>query len=155
MTNEISPTSELDILLSKTTITEEDILQFPDFPFEETPITQIEEIISGIASTPQQTTPKNNPRNFILNGRVRKRKNTCTLQQTLAKQKRNEEAANTYDRTRNPRFQFNLTYSLKEDVNLWRIIFWDQKRQEFTLENPSLNNQRIAVPLRSISAFCE
>ena len=63
------------------------------------------------------------------------------------------ESTSYYSFTKNPQFQFNLTYKLKESINQWRIVIWDPKRQEFTLENPSLNFQRISVPLRSISAF--
>ena len=66
---------------------------------------------------------------------------------------KSEEATSYYSFTKNSQFQFNLTYKLKGSINQWRIVFWDPKRQESTLENPSLNFQRISVPLRSISAF--
>ena len=59
------------------------------------------------------------------------------LKQALEKQKRSEEAAQKYSKTRNPRFHYNLNYTLREDVNQWRIVFWDSKRQEFTIENTS------------------
>ena len=73
------------------------------------------------------------------------------MKQALEKQKRSEEAAQKYSITRNPRFHYNLNYTLKEEVNQWRIIFWDSKRQEFTIENTTLKHQRLSVPLRAIS----
>ena len=66
-----------------------------------------------------------------------------SLKQALEKQKRNEEAAQKNSITRNPRFHYNLNYTLKEDVNQWRIFFWDSKRQEFTIEKTVLKNQRL------------
>ena len=86
--------------------------------------------------------------------RPRKRKSIIPSRQLFHKQKKSEEATSKYTATQNPQFQFNLTYKIKENINQWRIVFWDSKRQEFTLENPSLNYQRLSVPLRSISAFC-
>ena len=68
------------------------------------------------------------------------------LKQALEKQKRSEEAAQKYSITRNPRFHYNLNYTLKEDVNQWRIVFWDSKRQEFTIENTSLKPETISTP---------
>ena len=73
--------------------------------------------------------------------------------QLFQKPKKSEEATLKYNFTKNPKFQSNITYKIKENNNQWRIRFWDPKRQEFTLENQSLNFERTCVPLRSISAF--
>ena len=143
--------SDLDSLLSKDSITEDDLLQLPKLspeepktPYNQTSITHELENLS--------ITPTDKP-TIALNDRPRKRKSTMPSRQLFQKQRKSEEATSNYSFTNNPQFQFNLTYKIKENINQWRIVFWDPKRQEFTLENPSLNFQRISVPLRSISAF--
>ena len=83
----------------------------------------------------------------------KKQKTTFSVQEYLRRQRKNEEAANRYSFTRNPRFQLDLNYLLKREYNQWHIVFWDPNHQEFTLENPILGYQRIVVPLRGISAF--
>ena len=144
--------SDLDSLLSKDNITEDDLLQIPELFLEEpnTPSNQTS-ITHELESL--SLTPTDKP-TIALNIRPRKRKSTSPSRQLFHKQKRSEEATSKYTATQNPQFQFNLTYKIKENINQCRIVFWDSKRQEFTLENPSLNYQRLSVPLRSISAFC-
>ena len=151
MTPEDCPFSDLESLPLKDNITEDDILQLPElFPEEqgnppnETALTHEFENLS-ITPTDKPTTP--------FNDRPRKQKPTIRSRQLFKKQRKSEEATSYYSFTKNPQFHFNLTYKLKENNNQWRTVFWDPKRQEFTLENPSLNFQRISVPLRSISAF--
>ena len=152
MSQEDYPFSDLDFLLSKDNITEDDLLQLPEVPFEEskTPSnhTSITHELESLFLSPTDKPT------IALNTRPRKRKSTTPSRQLFYKQKKSEEATSKYTATQNPQFQFNLTYELKENTNQWRIVFWDSKRQEFTLENPSLNYQRLSVPLRSISAFC-
>ena len=151
MIREDYPVSDLQPLLSKDNITEDDILQLPElFPEQQinspskTPLTPESENLS--------ITPTDKP-TIALNNRPRKRKLTIPSRQLFHKQKKSEEATFRYSFTKNPQFQVNLIYKSKENINQWRIIFWDPKRKEFTLENPSLNFQRISVPLRSISAL--
>ena len=151
MTQEDDSLSDLETLLLKDSITEDDIPQLPElFPEEqrnspnETPLTHEFENLS-ITPTVKPTTP--------LNDRPRKRKPTIPSRQLFKKQRKIEEATFNYSFTKNPQFQFNSTYKVKENINQWRVVFWDPKRQEITLENPSLNFQGISVPLKSISAF--
>ena len=151
MTQEDCPFSDLETLLLKDNITEDEILQFPElFPEEqrnspnESPLTHEFENLST-TPTDKPTTP--------LNERPRKRKPTIPSRQLFNKQRQSEEATSYYSFTKNPQFQFNLTYELKESINRWRIVFWDPTRQKFTLENSPLNFQRISVPFRPISAF--
>ena len=73
-------------------------------------------------------TPPNSSNTFVFNGSNKKKKTQYSLKQALEKQKRSEEAAQKYSITRNPRFHYNLNYTLKEEVNQWRIIFWVSKR---------------------------
>ena len=155
MSQEDYPFSDLDFLLSKDNITEDDLLQLPEVPLEEpkTPSnhTSITHELENLSLTPTDKPT------IALNIRPRKRKSTTPSRQLFHEQKKSEEATSKYTATQNPQFQFNLTYRVKENINQWnqwRIVFWDSKRQEFTLENPSLNYQRLSVPLRSISSFC-
>ena len=144
--------SDLDFVLSKDNITEDDLLQLPEVPLEEpkTPFnhTSITHELESLSLTPTDKPT------IALNIRPRKRKSTTPSRQLFHKQKKSDQATFKYTATQNPQFQFNLTYNIKENINQWRIVFWDSKRQEFTLENPSLNYQQLSVPLRSISAFC-
>ena len=144
--------SDLDSLLSKDTVTEDDLLQLPEL-FLEKPNTPSNQTSITHAIENLSLTPTDKP-TIALNVRPRERKSTTPSRQLFRKQKKNEEATSKYTTTENPQFQFNLTYRIKENINQWRKVFWDSKRQKFTLENPSLNYQRLSVPLRSISAFC-
>ena len=151
MSQENYPLSDLGSLLSKDKITEDDLLQLPEVFLEE-PST-----LSNQASITHELenlylTPTDKP-TIALNVKPRKRKSTNSSRQQFHKQKKNEESTSKHHYP-NSQFQFNLTYRIKENINQWRIVFWDSKRQKFTLENPSLNYQRLSVPLRLISAFC-
>ena len=144
--------SDLDSPLSEDNFTEDDLLQLPEL-FPEEPNTPSNQISITHELENLSLTPTDKPTS-ALNIRPRKRKSTTPSRQLFRKQKKSEEATSKYTATQNPQFQFNLTYKFKESINQWRIVFWDPKRQEFTLENPSLNYPRLSVPLRSISAFC-
>ena len=152
MSHENYALSDLDSLLSKVNITEDDLLQFPEVFLEEpnspSNQTSITHELENLYLTPTDKST------YALNVRPRKRKSTTPLRQLFHKQKKYEEATSKYTTTQNPQFKFNLTYRIEENNNQWRIVFWDSKRQEFTLENPSLNYQRLSVPLRPISASC-
>ena len=90
MTQEDYPLSDLETLLLKDNITEDDILQLPElFPEEqrnspnETPLTHEFENLS-ITPTDKPTNP--------LNDRPRKRKPTIPSRQLFKKQRKSEEA---------------------------------------------------------------
>ena len=152
LSQEDYPFSDLDFLLSKDNITKDDLLQLPEVPLEEpkTPSnhTSITHELENLSLTPSDKPT------IALNIRPRKWKSTTPSRQLFHKQKKSEEATSKYTAIQNPQFQFNRTYKLKENTNQWRVVIWDSKRQEFTLENPLLNYQRLSVPLRSFSAFC-
>ena len=112
MTQEDYPLSDLDSLLSKDTITEDDLIQLPELPSEEqrnfpceTPLTLELENLS--------VTPANKP-TIPLNDRPRKRKSTIPSRQLFQKQRKCQEATSDYSFTRNPQFQFNLIYKIKK-----------------------------------------
>ena len=151
MTQEDYLCSDLDPLLSKDNITEDDLLLLAEQPSEEqrqsptkTPLTHELENLS-ITPTDKHI--------IALNDRPIKRKLRAPSRQLFRKQKKNVEATSNYSFTKNPQFQFHLNYKIKENIKQRRIVFWDHKGQEFTLENPSLNFQRISVTLKSISAI--
>ena len=75
------------------------------------------------------------------------------MKTNFLEKKKSEGATLKYRSTKNPHFQFNLTYKFKQNKYQWRIVFWDPKRQEFTLENPPLTFQPMCDPLNSLSAF--
>ena len=56
-------------------------------------------------------------------------------------------------RTRRPRFNQQLQYCLQPEFCKWEIIFWDGKRQEYTIQNTSLPSQRLVVPPQAITAL--
>ena len=52
-----------------------------------------------------------------------------------------------------PRFNQHLQYCLKPEFCKWEIIFWDGKRQEYTLQSTSVPSQRLIVPPQAITAL--
>ena len=86
MTDHTSLSSDLELLLSKETLTEKVILDFHWF-----------DITSAESPIPQQPlnptlsegtiTPPNRPNTFIFNGSIKKKKTQCSLRQALKKQK--------------------------------------------------------------------
>ena len=71
----------------------------------------------------------------------------------VGRQNRREYYTNHLRRTKRPRFDQNLQYSLKQEFSTWEIIFWDSRRQEYTIESTSLLSQRLVVPPQAITAF--
>ena len=65
-------------------------------------------------------------------------------QSALGRQHRREYYTNHAGRTKRRRFIQHLQYCLKPDFCKWEIIFWDGKRQEYTIQSTS--------PLSTISS---
>ena len=74
-------------------------------------------------------------------------------QSALGRQHRREYYTNHAGRTKRPRFNQHLQYSLKPEFCKWEIIFWDGKRQEYTIQSTSLPSQRLVVPPQAITAL--
>ena len=49
-----------------------------------------------------------------------------------------------------PRYNPHLHYQLNSAFSSWEIVFWDQARQEYTIQNTALPSQRLVVPLSAI-----
>ena len=71
----------------------------------------------------------------------------------LGRQHRREFFTNHTRRTKRPRFDQTLQYNLKYEFCTWQIIFWDSRRQEYTIQSTSLPSQRLVVPLQAITAI--
>ena len=71
----------------------------------------------------------------------------------LGRQHRREYYTNHARRTRRPRFNQQLQYGFKPEFCKWEIIFWDGKRQEYTIQNTYLPSQRLVVPPQTITAL--
>ena len=71
----------------------------------------------------------------------------------LGRQHRREYYTNHARRTKPPRFNQHLQYCLKPEFCNWEIIFWDGKRQEYTIQSTSLPSQRMVLPPQAITAF--
>ena len=71
----------------------------------------------------------------------------------LGRQHRREYYTNHARRIRRPRFNQQLQYCLKPEFCKWEIIFWDGKRQEYTIQNTFLPSQRLVVPPQAITAL--
>ena len=74
-------------------------------------------------------------------------------QSALGRQHRREYYTNHAGRTKRPRFNQQLQNCLKPEFCSWEIIFWDGKRQEYTIQSSSLPSQRLVVPPQAITAL--
>ena len=71
----------------------------------------------------------------------------------MGRQHRRENYTNRTRRTKRPRFNQHLLYSLKQEFSIRELIFWDSRRQEYTIQSTSLPSQRLVVPPQAITAF--
>ena len=134
---------------STTTISEE-ITTRPPIAIPATPI--------NIPSTPDQSVPVetsvvNPPQQQLHKTRGKDLRPLLSRTNPIEKQKRREYFTKKARHIKKPRFNYRLDYQLQPDFSNWRLVFWDNRRQEFTIENPTLRGQRITVPLRAISAL--
>ena len=70
--------------------------------------------------------------------------------QQTRRQKRREGCYRLNQSVRRPRYNLSLHYHLTKVFSSWEIIFWDHRRQEYTIQNTVLSSQRIVVPLSAI-----
>ena len=72
---------------------------------------------------------------------------------TLGRKHRREYYTNHTRRTKQPSFNQHLQYSLIPEFSTWEIIFWDSRRQEYTIQSTSLPSQRLVISPKAITAF--
>ena len=78
------------------------------------------------------------------------RLNRFLRKQQILKQKRKESFLRHCKSVRRPRYNPHLHYQLTNAFFSWEIVFWDQARQEYTIQNTVLSSQRLVVPLSAI-----
>ena len=71
----------------------------------------------------------------------------------LGRQHRREYYTNHARRTKRPRVNQHLQYCVKPEFCKWEIVFWDCKRQEYTIQSTSLPSQRLVVPPQAITTL--
>ena len=74
-------------------------------------------------------------------------------QSALGRQHRREYYTNRARRTKRPRFNQHLKYSLKPEFSTREIVFWESRRQEYTIQSTSLTSQQLVVPPQAITAL--
>ena len=74
-------------------------------------------------------------------------------QSALGRQHRREYYTNHAGRSKRHRFIQHLKYCLKPEFCKWEIIFWDSKRQEYTIHSTSFPSQRLVVPPQAFTAL--
>ena len=67
-------------------------------------------------------------------------------QSVLGRQHRREYYTNHTRKTKRPRFDQKLQYSLKQEFSTWEIMFWDNRRQEYTIQSTSLPSSASTLP---------
>ena len=78
------------------------------------------------------------------------RRNQFQRNQQFFKQKPRESRYRYNKPVRRPLYNPFLHYQLTNTFFSWEIVFWDHRRQEYTIQNTVLSSQRIVVPLTAI-----
>ena len=78
------------------------------------------------------------------------RPNRFQRNQQNLKQKRKESRYWHHNFVTRPRYNTRLHYQLTNAFSSWEIVFWDYRRQEYTIRNTVLSSQRLVVPLSAI-----
>ena len=71
----------------------------------------------------------------------------------LRRQHRREYYTNHARRTKRPRSNQQLEYSLKTESSAWEATFLDSRRQEYTIQSTKLPSQRLVVSPQAITAL--
>ena len=71
--------------------------------------------------------------------------------QQIFKQQRRERFFRHCNSVKRPRYNPHFHYQLTKVFSSWEIVFWDQKRQEYTIQNTVLSSQRLLVLLSAIN----
>ena len=78
------------------------------------------------------------------------RPNRFQRKQQIFNQQKREKIFRHCNSVKRPRNNPHLHYQLTKVFSSWEIVFWDQKRQEYTIQNTVLSSQRLVVPLSAI-----
>ena len=69
---------------------------------------------------------------------------------SLSRNKQNERHSHRQKAVRRARFNPYLHYKLTNAFSSWEIVFWDSRRQDYTIRNTALSTQRLVVPLTAV-----
>ena len=75
------------------------------------------------------------------------RPNRFQRNQQISKQERKESYYQHHKSVRSPRYKPYLHYQLTNAFFSWEVVFWDHRRQEYTIQKTALTSQRLVVPL--------
>ena len=78
------------------------------------------------------------------------RPNQLQRKQQSSKQKRRGSRYQRFKSVRRPRYNPYLHYQLTNAFSFWEVLFWEYKRQEYTIQNTASSSQRLLVPLTAI-----
>ena len=78
------------------------------------------------------------------------RPNRFQRKQQIFSQQKREKFLRHCDSVKRPRYNPHFHYQLTKVFSSWEIVFWDRKRQEYTIQNTALPSQRLVVPLSAI-----
>ena len=78
------------------------------------------------------------------------RPNRFQRKQHILNQQKKERIFRHCKFVKRPRYNPHLHYKLTNAFSSWEIVFWDQARQEYTIQNTALSSQRLVVPLSAI-----
>ena len=78
------------------------------------------------------------------------RPNRFQRKQQIFKPQRRERFFRHCNSVKRPRYNPHLHYQLTKVFSSWEIVFWDHKRQEYTIQNTVFSSQRHVVPLSAI-----
>ena len=78
------------------------------------------------------------------------RPNRFQRKQHVLNQQKRERIFRHCNFVKRPRYNPHLHYQLANAFFSWENVFWDQARQEYTIQNTALPSQRLVVPLSAI-----
>ena len=70
--------------------------------------------------------------------------------QQIFNQQRKERFFRHCNSVKRPRYNPHLHYQLTKVFSSWEIVFWDHKKQDYTIQNTVFSSQRLVVPLSAI-----
>ena len=145
-------------------------IQFTDYPAtpqQESRVNILLPSLGGSKAQPTTTQPEESQSNPSLPRQLRpdstalgtttqdaraslSRPNRSQRRQHFLTQQKKERIFRHCNFVKRPRYNPHFHYQLTNAFSSWEIVFWDQARQEYTIQNTALSSQRLVVPLSAI-----
>ena len=145
-------------------------IQFTDYPATPQPESRVNILLPSLCGSkaqPTKTQPEESqfdpspPRRFCLDSTVLgtptqdartslSRPSRSQRKQYILNQQKKERIFRHCKFVKRPRYNPHLHYQLTNAFSSWEIVFWDQARQDYTIQNTALSSQRLVVPLSAI-----